>query len=89
VGKIRRTEITLETERLLVISRRPAAFEGPCEGCGRGTLWIPAQEAASAAGLSLRALCRMVEARRLHFAETEGGALLICSDSLKGHTGAV
>lgn len=82
--KIRRTEITFETERLLVFSRRRAAArEDWCEGCGRETLWLPAQEAARAAGVSLRELCRMVEAHRLHFAETEDGALFICSNSLK------
>lgn len=86
--KIRKTEITFETERLLIVSRRPAVCEDWCEGCGRKTLWLPAQEAARAAGVSLRALCRRVEARRLHFAETEGGALFICSDSLKGQSGA-
>lgn len=87
--KIRRTEITFEAERLLVVSRRAAGREGWCEGCGRGTLWVPAAEAARGAGVSLRALCRMVEARRLHFAETEGGALFICSESLNGRSGAV
>lgn len=81
--KLRKTEITFETERLLVFSRRPAAREDWCAGCGRETLWLPAEEAAGAAGVSLRELCRMVEARRLHFAETEGGALFICFDSLK------
>ena len=86
--KIRKTEITFETERLLVVSRRAASCEDWCEDCGRETLWLPAQEAARAAGVSLRALCRLVEARRLHYAETEGGALFICSDSLKGHSGA-
>jgi len=84
VRKTRKTEITFETERLLIFSRRPAAREDWCEGCGREALWLPAEEAARAAGVSLRELCRMVEARRLHFAETEGGALFICFDSLKG-----
>jgi len=84
VGKIRRTVITVETERLLVISRNRGVSEGRCEDCGRATLWIPAPEAARAAGLSLRALCRLVEAHQLHFVETEGGALFVCSDSLAG-----
>ena len=83
MGKIKRTEITFETERL-VISRRRAPRAGWCEACGREVVWLPAQDAAEGAGLSLRALCRLVEARLLHFAETDGGALLICSDSLKG-----
>jgi hypothetical protein len=84
VGKIRRTEITVETERLLVVSRRGGAFEGWCEGCGRATRLLTAEEAARAAGLSLRALCRLVEAGQLHFTETEGGSLFICPDSLTG-----
>lgn len=39
---------------------------------------VSAEEAAAVTGLSRRAIYRLVESSRIHFAETPGGALLIC-----------
>jgi hypothetical protein len=40
------------------------------------------EEAAAFAGLSQRAIFRLIESSQLHFTETPDGALLICVNSL-------
>ena len=77
----RRTEITIETERVLVFSR-PSRLVAWCDGCGAQAEMVTADEAALIAGVSSRTVYRWVEAGRLHFAEPERGALLVCLKSL-------
>lgn len=76
-----RRKITIETERLLVISRKKGA-EAWCEGCKAQRKMVEPRDAAAISGLSARAIFRRVEADQLHFTETPDGALLICLDSL-------
>ena len=83
--KTKRMKITFEKERLLVVSRR-GQVEGWCEACGAEVKMIGVEEAALIADLSQRAIFRWIESDRLHFAETSGGALLICLASLLAQT---
>jgi len=82
VTKKKGTEITVETERVLVIRRRYRAVEKWCACCGESVLMIRPDQAAAVAGKSLRAIFNEVEAAALHFVERPDGMLLICLNSL-------
>lgn len=75
-----RTRVTVETERLLVVSR--LAHQGWCETCLADVRLASVAEAAALAGLSQRTLFRRIESGLVHSAETSGGALLVCINSL-------
>jgi hypothetical protein len=78
----RRTEITVETDRVLVIRRRSRAAQAWCAGCARQVQMLTPDEAAVVAAVSVRTINRRVEAEKVHFAETPDGLLLICLNSL-------
>lgn len=78
----RRTEITIETQRVLMINRRRVSAVAWCDGCGWQVRMIKPDEAAVWAGLSTRTIYRWIEARQLHFVEGTEGSLLICLRSL-------
>jgi hypothetical protein len=85
----RKTRITVETERILIIRRRGIEMQGWCEGCGEQVKLVTPQTASSVTGLSVRAICQLVEAGELNFLETNDGLLLICLNSLAQETGRV
>jgi hypothetical protein len=82
VRKKRTTKITVETERIFVISSRSGEVEGFCDACGEPVRMIPSEKAAVLAGVSLRSICYRIETGKLHFTETAEGLLLICFNSL-------
>jgi hypothetical protein len=75
-------EITVETERLLVIRRRYRAIEAWCDGCRETVVMIRPDQAAAVSGRTLRAIFYDIERAALHFAEQPDGLLLICLNSL-------
>jgi hypothetical protein len=80
----RRTEIIVETERVILIRRRRRE-QGAwlwCEACGAESLMLTIEEAARMLGATSRQVFRWAEAGRLHWRESEEGALLICRTSL-------
>jgi hypothetical protein len=79
----RRTEITIETERLLIIHRRKPPARAWCPSCDVEVQMITADEAAQLSFISSRLIYRLVEADELHYVETPENRLLICMDSLK------
>ncbi|MGI9068840.1 MAG: hypothetical protein ACR2HX_20855 [Pyrinomonadaceae bacterium] len=80
--KQKRTEITIETERVLVVSR-PSRVSPWCAACGAQTEMATVDEAAILARVNSRTIYRRAEAGKLHVTETPEGLLLICSNSLK------
>ena len=76
------TKITLETERVFVISSRSKEVEGFCDACGERVRMIPSENAAVLAGVTLRSICYRIETGKLHFTETTHGLLYICFNSL-------
>ena len=81
--KKRRTEITVERRELFVILRPATDGLARCARCiPPSPVLVAPEEAAFIAGVSTRAVYRWVEAGAVHFAETPGGGLLICPDSL-------
>ena len=82
-----RTEITVETHRVLLISRPAVSRTAWCPECGADIRVITPEEAATMIRVNARAIYRLVEADLLHFTEPPGGLLLICLNSLMQATG--
>ncbi|MDX6695802.1 MAG: hypothetical protein QOF02_3405 [Blastocatellia bacterium] len=80
----RRTEITVKTDRLIVVRREQRAGTAAwCESCAKPATMLSVDDAAAVARSSSRAIYRRVEADTLHFTETPEGRLLICLNSLE------
>jgi len=77
----RRTEITVETHRVLSIRRRAPLPRSWCEQCCREVERVTPDEAAAISRVKPRAIYRRLEAGDLHFIE-DGGVLWICFQSL-------
>ena len=78
----RRSEITIESDRILVVSRRRVSVVARCQTCGEPVKMVTPDEAARMAGVSSRTIYRRIEAERVHFLETAEGLLLVCINSL-------
>lgn len=78
----RRTEITVETERVVVIRQSRSVAPAWCAACGQHVTMLSVQEAAAVAGVTRCTIYRWVEAQTVHFVETPDGVLLICAQSL-------
>ena len=78
----KKTTVSVETERILTIRRRRLEIDGWCEGCGGRVKVVTPETASAITGLSVRAICRMVDAGSLHFFETPDGLLMLCSNAL-------
>jgi len=79
----RRTEVTIETQRRLIIrAGRKKLTRGWCAGCGRNARMVTVEEAALLSGFTMRQIFRQVEEDRIHFVEAPYG-FLICLDSLR------
>ncbi len=82
VSITRRTEITIEMDRIFVIRRRGEPVQAQCAECGEQTKMVTADEAAANARVSSRTIYRWIETEKIHFMESREGALLICLRSL-------
>lgn len=79
----KRTEVFVETEVEIEFRRRTLRLAPVwCAACGAGVEMAPPDVAAAVAEVSARTVFGWVEAGRVHFAETPGGALLVCLKSL-------
>jgi hypothetical protein len=79
--RTRRLKITVEKERFLVL-RHEQEVEQWCEECGAMVNMIRPAEAAAVAAVSDRTIFRQIESRRVHFNESQAGAVLICLNSV-------
>jgi hypothetical protein len=79
----RRVEITVEREIVSVVYQPAANITGRCEQCGRDVLLLSADAAAAAQNISTREIYRWLDENKLHFQESQGGTVFICSESLK------
>jgi hypothetical protein len=75
----KRTEITIETARVIVISK-PKRMIAWCNQCNKEVDWVTVDEAARLAGTSSRQVFQMVEDGELHSIETDEGILVVCPD---------
>src|SRR6185503_16671737 len=78
----KKATITVETERLLVVSRSPRSREGWCRECNSQVRLVAVSEAAVIAGASERTVFLWAESAEIHFIETEGGKAMFCVASL-------
>ncbi|MDQ3817612.1 MAG: hypothetical protein M3362_07975 [Acidobacteriota bacterium] len=76
------TRVTAETHQVLIVRKTRRSVRAWCESCGAQGEMLSLEQAAAISGLSLRGICRAVEAGSIHFKETGDGSLLICLDSL-------
>lgn len=81
----KRTEITIETARVTVISK-PKRMVGWCGECQQKVDWVTIDEAAMLAGFSSREVFRMIEGREIHAEETGERILMVCAVSLISST---
>lgn len=79
---MKKTETFVETREVWVIRRRRSQAAGRCAECAGQSELLTPEAAATLTGLSPRAIYRLVEAGRVHFAETPKGTVLICPVSL-------
>jgi hypothetical protein len=80
------TRVFIERREFWVVRRPGDVWLAPCAGCGGEVEQLTTERAARAAGLGLRALCRMIEAGLLHSTETPDGVLLVCVNTLTEQT---
>ena len=81
--KMKRTEITIETHRVLVIRRPKSSFLAWCTACAEQSQMITPAEAVVLARVSTRTIYRWIESEKLHFTETPDGLLPVCLNSLQ------
>jgi hypothetical protein len=81
VGR-KRTEIIIETERILIINRRSTSSILWCERCGTPLPMLTLEEAALVMRVSVGEVLRRIEDQRLHCVRLPGATLRICPNSL-------
>lgn len=79
----RRTQITIETERIVLLRQARTTSRLCCPVCSQ--LMVSVDEAARLAGVSTRVIYTLVEADQLHFTEATEGRLFVCPKSLLNH----
>jgi hypothetical protein len=82
VGRIRRTEVTVETDEITIIRCTREIVGPPCRQCAETVLMITPEQAAIVTRTNIRAIYRALEAGWVHYAETPGGSLLVCPESI-------
>jgi helix-turn-helix protein len=83
----KRTEITIETDRLVVVSGRKVSIVSWCRECNQRVKMVTVDDAAAMAGLSSRTVYRWIEAEKIHSLETSEKFLLVCPRSLMSARG--
>jgi hypothetical protein len=83
----RRTEIIVETERIIVIPPPTASVLIWCQHCSAQVEMLTPEQAATLLQVTPRAVYRWLETELLHFLEEPDGRVLICRNSLYGQVG--
>ncbi len=78
----RRVEITVEREVVSVEYVPVANVTAWCEQCGKDVLMLTAEAAAAERNISPREIYRWLDENKLHFQESPGRTVFICSESL-------
>ena len=77
----KRTKITIDTERVLVIGRTPSTFDAWCPMCEELVRLLRPDEAAALTAW-LRASQHPLEISKLHIIPTADGLMNVCLNSL-------
>jgi len=78
VKKKRRTEMIVETTRVLTIRKYPEPTLAWCASCSAHAVMVTPEEAAAVAHVSLRSLSRLEGSGELYCADRPHGRHLIC-----------
>jgi len=78
----RRTKITIETERRLVI-KVSRSRQGQCAVCGDEVCMLTIEQAAALSLVDSRTVCLWVKLGMIHLADSDAGEPLICAASLR------
>jgi hypothetical protein len=79
----KRTEITIETESLVILRSGMDALRAWCQPCGQESLLLTPEAAAKLAGVTTSVIHARVEDGSLHFKEQPDGTLVVCARSLE------
>jgi hypothetical protein len=82
VRKIRRTEVTIETEEIVIIRSTQTALLPLCPQCCDAVPLVTPEQAAEIVGATTRVIYRWLEEGRIHDLETTEGLVFICPRSL-------
>ena len=80
--RIRRTEVTVETDEITIIRSLEGIVAPPCPECSEAVVMITPEQAALMTCTNIRAIYRWLEAGWVHYGETPGGSLLVYPDSI-------
>ena len=80
--RIRRTEVTIETDEIVVIRHSQAAIQPLCPQCCDAVPMITPEQAAEMVSANARAVYRWIEEGRIHCSETPDGVVFVCPRSL-------
>ena len=77
-----RTEVTIESETLVIVRRSADTVFAWCERCGAQSVMLTLDAAASLAGVTPAVIYGRVKTGSIHFIELPGGKPLICARSV-------
>ena len=78
----KRTEVTIETEMLVIFRRGAETLRAWCARCGAESLMLTPDAAASLSGVTPTVIYARVKSGSIHFIELPGGVPLICASSV-------
>jgi hypothetical protein len=82
VRRIRRTEVTVETDEIVVIRGSQATILPLCSQCCDAVPMITADQAREMVSTSTRTIYRWIEEGLIHNTETPEGVVFVCPRSL-------
>ena len=80
--RIRRTEVTVETDEIVVIRSSQTTVAPLCSQCCDAVPMITAEQAREVLSANTRAIYRWVEEGLIHHTETPDGVVFVCPRSL-------
>ena len=80
--RIRRTEVTVETDEIVVIRSSQTTIVPLCSQCCDAVPMITAEQAREVLSANTRAIYRWVEEGLIHHTETPEGVVFVCPRSL-------
>ena len=82
MSRKRRTEITIETERVVRLNVHNAPFVAWCDDCHAHIPTVTPKQAALLLQVSVAALQQLIQSHQLHLIEACDGLLLVCLPSM-------
>jgi hypothetical protein len=84
VRRIRRTEITVETDEIVIIRSTQGDRLILCPECAVPVVMISPEQPAALACTNVRVIYRWVDEGRVHYAEPAEASLMVCPRSVSG-----